>query len=161
VHRIRRNPVGHELELNSIRLTDAKELRLKQPGECHSERRAHDEARQCESESLVENKTVDASLLRAERHADADFSRALASAVSHDAIDADGGEQHSKKTERAGKRSRDASKKYAELHGDGKRIHIEQRQFPIELASSTGRRNSCVKFTRRSLEAQSFSRALI
>src|SRR5215472_4437509 len=76
---------------NSIGLTDAKELRLKQARECQSERRAHDEARQCEPESLAKNETVDASLLRAERHADADFSRALASGVSHNAIDADGG----------------------------------------------------------------------
>src|SRR5438046_6910026 len=82
---------------------------------------------------IAKNETVDASLLRAEHHADADFPRALASGVSHDAIDADGGEQHGKKTERAGKRSGDASKKCAELHGDGKRIHIEQRQLPIEM----------------------------
>jgi len=84
---------------NSIGLTDAKELRLKQPRECHGERRAHDEAGQCEPESLAKNETVDASPLRAERDADADFPRALASTVSHDAIDADGGEQHGKKTE--------------------------------------------------------------
>gem|GEM_PF-4642537 len=96
---------------NSIGLTDAKELRLKQPRECHSERRARDEARQCEPESLAKNETLDAFLLRAERHADADFPRALASGVSHDAIDADGGEQHGKKTERGGKCNRDALKK--------------------------------------------------
>src|SRR5215475_13145045 len=95
---------------NRIGLTDAKELRLKQARECHSERRAHDEARQCEPESLAKNETVDASLLRAERHADADFPRALASGVSHDAIDADGGQQHGQKTKGAGKRSRDAYK---------------------------------------------------
>src|SRR5215468_5345677 len=75
---------------NRIGLTDAKELRLKQARECHSERRAHDEARQYEPESLAKNETVHVSLLRAERHADADFPRTLASAVSHDAIDADG-----------------------------------------------------------------------
>ena len=40
---------------NRIGLTDAKELRLKQARECHSERRAHDEPRQCESESLAKN----------------------------------------------------------------------------------------------------------
>jgi hypothetical protein len=33
--------------------------------------------------------------------------------------------------------------------------------LPVTAASSTGRRNTCVKFTRWSLEAQSFSRALI
>ena len=96
---------------NRIGLTDAKELRLKQARECHSERRAHDEARQCEPESLAENETVDASPLRAERHADTDFPRALASGVSHDAIDSNGGEQHGEKTERASKRGGDASKK--------------------------------------------------
>jgi Ion channel len=32
---------------------------------------------------------------------------------------------------------------------------------PVESASSTGRRNTCVKFTRGSLEAQSFSGTLI
>ena len=63
---------------NSIGLTDAKELRLKQARECHSERGAHDEARQCEPESLVKNETVDASLLRAERHADAHATFSLA-----------------------------------------------------------------------------------
>src|SRR6516164_7526735 len=58
---------------NSIGLTDPKELRLQQARECHSERRARDEARQCETESLAKNETIDASVLRAERHADADF----------------------------------------------------------------------------------------
>src|SRR6516162_533380 len=125
------SPIGGKR--NRIGLTDAKELRLKQARECHSERRAHGEARHYEPESLAKNQTVDAFLLCAERHADADFPRALASGVSHDAIDADGGEQHGKKTERAGKRNRDALKKCTELHGDGKRIHIEQRQVPIEL----------------------------
>src|SRR5215469_1322979 len=127
---------------NSIGLTDAKEFRLKQARECHSERRAHDEARQCEPESLAKSETVDASPLRAERHADADFPRALASGVRHDAIDADGGEQHGKKTERAGERSRDASKKCAELHGDGKRIHIVQWQLRIELMDGLFHRRS-------------------
>src|SRR5580693_4627859 len=75
---------------NSIGLTDAKELRLKQARECQTERGAHDEARQCEPESLAKNETVDVSLLRAERHADADFPRTLASGVSHNAVDADG-----------------------------------------------------------------------
>ena len=77
-------------ERNRIGLTDAKELRLKQARECHSERRAHGEARQCEPESLAKSETLDASLLRAARHADADFPRTLASGVSHNAIDADG-----------------------------------------------------------------------
>src|SRR5277367_6407154 len=34
-------------------------------------------------------------------------------------------------------------------------------QFPISAAGSEGRRNTCAQFTRWSLEAQSFSRALI
>ena len=96
---------------NRIGLTYTKELRLEQARECQTERGAHDEARQCEPESLAKNEAVDAPLLRAERHTDADFARSLPSSVSHNAIDADGGEQHGKKTERAGKRSRDALKK--------------------------------------------------
>src|SRR2546430_2244840 len=50
---------------NRIGLTDTKELRLKQACECQSEHRAHDKARQCESESLAKNEAVDAFLLRA------------------------------------------------------------------------------------------------
>src|SRR5262249_61859651 len=111
----------------------AKDFRLNQAGKCQGEPRPPPEPRQYEPESLAKNETIDAFLLRAERHADADFPRALARAVSHDAIDANGGEQHGQKTERAGKRSRDASKKSAELHCDGKRIHVEQRQLRIEL----------------------------
>ena len=101
-HRGKRKGVGR---------ADAEELRLKKACAGHGERRAQDQARQREPAPVAKNEPVDACLLRPQCHADADFPRALASGVSHHAIDADGGEQHGKKTERAGKRNRDALKK--------------------------------------------------
>jgi hypothetical protein len=86
-------------EGESVGFADTEKLRSEEPCKGERKNKADPKASQCEAETLSENEPVDVSLFRAQRHADADFTRTLARGVSHNAVDADSRKQHREKSE--------------------------------------------------------------